>query len=278
MNRNDVGSLIDYQCVYQWLKICFFVWLIVGRDLFGQFVCGLCTKRKNLKTFFVFEFSVCIFAGVKKAESMTQHEKVIGHVSQMIKSLGVKSVRMDDVANELGMSKRTLYEMFSDKEELLYESLCYMMDQHTRTLTKLAASCDSMLEILLLSVRELCKSGVSSEMECRLVINLKKFYPNMFERIQRYHAEQGLANLQYALDKCREEGYLDEHADIELMAQLFLTNMGVIMSGNNISLPEGVSKEKAFSVLIINFLRGLASVEGLRKIDEILAREKQKSV
>ena len=36
----------------------------------------------------------------------------------MIKSLGVKSVRMDDVATSLGMSKRTLYEMFGDKEEI----------------------------------------------------------------------------------------------------------------------------------------------------------------
>lgn len=205
---------------------------------------------------------------------MAQHNDVVKRVSEMIRALGIKSVRMDDVANDLGMSKRTLYEMFGDKEDMLYESLCFMMDEQARSLTKLAESCDSMLEILLMSVRKLCKTGVSSEMECRLIANLKKFYPNIFERVQRYHAEQGLANLQYALDKCRAEGYLDENADIELMAQLFLTNMGIMMSGNNISLPEGVSKEKAFSVLVINFLRGLASVEGLRKIDEILARER----
>ena len=240
----------------------------------GCFILYICTKRKNLKTFFVFEFSICIFAGVIMANYMTQQEKVVKHVSEMIKMLGVKSVRMDDVANDLGMSKRTLYEMFGDKEEMLYASLCFMMDEHARNLTKLATTCDSMLEILLMSVRELCKSGVSNEMECRLATNLRKFYPNIYDRIQRYHAEQGLANLRYALDKCRAEGYLDKNADIELMARLFLTNMGVVMNGNNISLPEGVSKEKAFSVLIINFLRGMASVEGLRKIDEILARER----
>ena len=39
---------------------------------------------------------------------MTQREKIIERVSQMIKAVGVKSVRMDDVASELGMSKRTL--------------------------------------------------------------------------------------------------------------------------------------------------------------------------
>ena len=39
---------------------------------------------------------------------MTQRERVVQHVAQVIVSLGIKSVRMDDVANELGMSKRTL--------------------------------------------------------------------------------------------------------------------------------------------------------------------------
>ena len=56
---------------------------------------------------------------------MTQREKIVDRVSQMIKAVGVKSVRMDDVASDLGMSKRTLYEMFGDKEELIYESAKY---------------------------------------------------------------------------------------------------------------------------------------------------------
>lgn len=206
---------------------------------------------------------------------MTQHRKVVEHVSEMIKNLGVKSVRMDDVANDLGISKRTLYEMFADKEELLYESLCFIMQERSHNLSQLSKSCSSMMETLLLSVRELCNNELNNDAERHIAINLKKFYPNIYERLQRYHADNGLACLQYALDKCREEGYLDENADIKLMAQLFFINMGIMMSDNNITLPEGVNKNVAFSVLIINFLRGLASVEGLRKIDEILARERE---
>lgn len=206
---------------------------------------------------------------------MTQREKVIEHVSTMIKSLGVKSVRMDDVANDLGMSKRTLYEMFGDKEELLYESICFMMEERLRQLSQKMQSYDSMLEILLMSVRELCTNDPKHDTAHRLSFNLKKFYPSIYERVQRHHAERGLSGLRYALDKCREEGYLDDHADIELMAQLFLINAGVLMSEDKVALPEGVSRDKAFSVLIINFLRGLASANGLQKIDEILARERE---
>ena len=76
---------------------------------------------------------------------MTQQEKVVAHVSQMIMTLGVKSVRMDDVASSLGMSKRTLYEMFGDKEELLSQSMIYLIRQRKHCLSKQLAYCNNML-------------------------------------------------------------------------------------------------------------------------------------
>ncbi len=204
---------------------------------------------------------------------MTQRERVIEHVSNVLVTLGIKSVRMDDVANELGMSKRTLYEMFGDKEELLYEGIVRYMDNRYEELSMRAKQFNNMLEILLESVRSLCNNGMSGDVECRLTTNLKKFYPVVHERVQRYHSDRGLKGLQYALDKCREEGYLDEHVDIELMARLFLTTAGMLISDKNIILPENISRQEAFGAMVVNFLRGLASQKGLQVIDEILARE-----
>lgn len=204
---------------------------------------------------------------------MTQQEKVVAHVSQMIIALGVKSVRMDDVASSLGMSKRTLYEMFGDKEELLYQSMVHLMDQHQRCMSQSVADCDNMLEVLLRSVRLLGSYGQMKEMEKRLAFNLKKFYPNVYERLKRQHAEHGLAGLRYALDKCMEEGYLDPMVDIELMARLFLSTSGTLLSEDNIVIPDEVSREEAFGAMVVNFLRGLSSEKGLKIIDELLARE-----
>lgn len=204
---------------------------------------------------------------------MTQQEKVVAHVSQMIMTLGVKSVRMDDVASSLGMSKRTLYEMFGDKEELLSQSMIYLIRQRKHCLSKQLAYCNNMLEVLLESVRHLSNYGSVQEMEKRLAFNLKKFYPNVYERVKREHTEQGIADLQYALDKCMEEGYLDPMVDVELMARLFLSTSGVLFTEDNIIIPDGVSREEAIGAMTVNFLRGLASEKGLKIIDELLARE-----
>ena len=221
-------------------------------------------------------------------DSMTQHEKakahaamvkthvlqVKEHVAGMILNLGIKSVRMDDVAADLGMSKRTLYEMFGDKEELLFQSIVHLMEERQREVTKRTAHCQNMLEILLVSVRMFCVEGRMGEMERRLTANMKKFYPQIFERVQDYHIEKSMGGLRYALDKCHEEGYLDPNADIELMTQLFFLSTGMLMSDGRVTMPEGVSREEAFGALVVNFLRGLSSSKGLMMIDQFLERER----
>lgn len=204
---------------------------------------------------------------------MTQREKIVEHVSEMIKAVGIKSVRMDDVASSLGMSKRTLYEMFGDKEELLSESVLYMIKQRQKLVGEKVVGCDNMLEVLLKSVRLLCNNGEVEDMEKRLMINLKKFYPHVYEKVQRAHAEQGLAGLQYALKKCLEQGYIDPNIDVELMARLFFTTSGVLLRDDNVMIPDEVTREEAFSAMVVNFLRGLSTVKGLQLIDEILSHE-----
>jgi len=97
----------------------------------------------------------------------------------------------------------------------------------------------------------------------------------VFDKVQRDHTERGINGLRFALDKCRADGYLDPNADIELFTRLFFMTMGTIMCGDDIVLPEGVTRESACGLLIINFLRGMSSVKGMQVIDEILAREKR---
>ena len=205
---------------------------------------------------------------------MTQKQKVVAHVSQMIISLGVKSVRMDDVATEMGMSKRTLYEMFGDKEELLYQSIVYSVEERQKALSEKTKCCNNMLEVMLISVKEICGMKFNNDVEHRLITNLSKFYPNVLEKLQRFHAEMGYRCLKYALDKCHSDGLLDPNINVEIMSRLFLSTMSMyINTAHNLPLPEGISREEAFEIMTINFLRGISSIKGLQVIDQILQRD-----
>lgn len=204
---------------------------------------------------------------------MTQQEKVVDYVSRMILSLGVKSVRMDDVATDLGMSKRTLYELFGDKEELLYQSVSHLRYQRFASFSEQLSGCDNMLESLLKGIRMVADYSSINETEKRLAFNLKKFYPNVYERLQVTNLECSLAGLRYALDKCLEQGYIDPYVDVELMTRLFIMSVNSFMGEMKPTLPESITREEALGAMAVNFLRGVSTVKGLQVIDDILSRE-----
>ena len=61
---------------------------------------------------------------------MTQKERSIEQATRMFVAQGIKSVRMDDIAQQTGVSKRTLYELFGDKEGLLFLSMSNYFEQN----------------------------------------------------------------------------------------------------------------------------------------------------
>lgn len=203
---------------------------------------------------------------------MTQKEKVVAHVAQMIVTLGVKSVRMDDVAQSIGMSKRTLYEMFGDKEELIFESVKYHSEHRAKEILSPLGHYDTGIEQLLACTYALFNGGVMQEMDKRMTINLKKFYPAIHERLSHCHIEQSFAGLKCVLDYSMENGELDPNVDVELMTRLFFNTMQTLIYDNSVVIPEEITREEALSAMLINFLRGIASEKGRKIIDDILAR------
>ena len=82
---------------------------------------------------------------------MAKREVVIKRAAEMIAELGVESLRVDDLAHDLAVSKRTLYEMFGDKEELLTQSIIHMMERRCKSISEQVGDCDNMLEVLMKS-------------------------------------------------------------------------------------------------------------------------------
>ena len=203
---------------------------------------------------------------------MTQKERVIAHVAEMIEQMGVRSIRMDDVAQSLGMSKRTLYEMFGDKEELLYQSVLYISEQHAReTLTKVEGYTNSLEMLFMCSSAMILNSGLPSDAQRRLVMNIKKFYPDIYEKLRIYHTEMGLKLLQGAIEQCSREGFIEPTVDVELMTRLFFSAMTSIEYDNAMVIPAEVTREEAYGALAVNFFRGIATHKGIDVIDEYLS-------
>lgn len=190
----------------------------------------------------------------------------------MFAEQGIKSIRMDDIARALAVSKRTLYEMFKDKEELLYLSIRFMQ---TRRMAKMEAKLRANADSLVYLFESLEMLMDNKDMHRRISHNLYKFYPATFERVRK-ESEQSSGEVLFSLIKHYIDcGLIVPTVDIRLSVTiLYYTTTTLITSADNMSLPEGVTLQDALAYTIINFFRGIATLKGVKQIDDYLESKK----
>lgn len=202
---------------------------------------------------------------------MAKREVVIKRAAEMIVELGVKSLRVDDLARDLAVSKRTLYEMFGDKEELLYHSVKLLFQNEANEIQASALGVQSGIPALLEIFDEMM---ARSAVRKRIMENLAKFYPELYERIMTENRDYGLAMLREKLTRLVEEGLISEIVNIDLSITMFYyTSMGLMRRHGRLVLPNGVTEQDALRYTIVNFFRGIATLKGVEQIDKYLAEK-----
>ena len=196
---------------------------------------------------------------------MTQKERIIAQAMRMFVSQGIKSVRMDDIAQQLGVSKRTLYEFFGDKESLLYLSMEYFFECKRLERREACAGARNVLEAMF---RVLGCIMEDSEVIHRLLGNLRKFYPGVHERLLREGSAKSRCDLGNMLRQGISDGLFVETINIDLAISVLYYTASAITDRKDLLLPEGMSEREAFVQIVSNFFRGISTPEGARLVDD----------
>ena len=189
---------------------------------------------------------------------MDQKERIIEQAMHMFVSQGIKSVRMDDIAQQLGVSKRTLYELFGDKEGLLYLA----MDRYfEKKRIERAAVC-------------MVLGGVMDNAEViqRLLNNLRKFYPAVHDKMTREGTAKSRRDLQEMLEKGIADGLFVDTINLDLAISVLYYTASAITVRKDLILPAGMTEREAFVQIISNFFRGISTTKGLLLVDDYLKR------
>lgn len=182
---------------------------------------------------------------------------------------GIKSVRMDDIAHALGMSKRTLYETFDDKEELLFLAMHrYFERQHNRTEIA-AADANDVLEALFVALSQIFDN---TSVSVRLIDNLKKFYPMIYKRLMTEGHEKNIADLRRMLETGVKQGLFISDFNFDLAISMLFHAATGLMCSRAINIPKGMTERDAFVQIIGTFFRGISTRKGLELVDEYKRR------
>jgi AcrR family transcriptional regulator len=203
---------------------------------------------------------------------MSQKERILREAAEMFLDEGVKSVRMDDISMRLGVSKRTLYEMFSDKSDLLEQSLGVYFERKRSEMEARTASAANVIEEIFLILGAM----KNDERRGALISNLKKFYPDIHRRIEEEAHRFSDREFNRLLDRGMQQGLLMPDLNKELaMVTLTYTMMALFDQKHRLMKHDGISLQTAFEYVVVNFFRGLATHKGIELIDELVKNHRK---
>ena len=188
-------------------------------------------------------------------------------VYQLYNKYGIKSVTMDDVARELGISKKTLYQFVHDKAELVDKVISFNTVKHREAIYDIVKKGYNAIEELL-KVNEYM-NVMMKEQNPTLDYDLKKYYPELHARLLDESRKRMWDSIRQNLKKGQDEGLYRKDMDIDIISKIHMTRLEHRYTSDSYTITE-LNSEKIMKEIFIYHLHGIASEEGLRVLREKL--------
>ena len=181
-------------------------------------------------------------------------------VYKLYNKFGIKSVTMDDVARELGISKKTLYQYVKDKSELVDKAISFNTLNHREIIYGIVKEKHNAIEELLEVNRYMNK--MMKEQNPTLDYDLSKYYPDIYTHLMEESRSRMYESIKQNLIKGQKEGLYRKDMDVDIISRLHMTRLEHKYSSDSFTITE-LNSEKIINEIFVYHLHGIASQKGL---------------
>lgn len=196
---------------------------------------------------------------------METKERILIKAEELFMQFGIRSVSMDDIANNLGMSKKTLYQYFADKDELVDG----VVEGHIKEIQEDCLCCkkeaaNAIHEIFIMMERIMVEF---SNMNPMLLYDLEKFHHKAYQRFRDHKDKFLLQIIQDNIEWGIKDELYREGVDIDVMSKFRIESM-MIPFNVTVFSPGKYNLATTSELIIENFTYGLATIKGHKLIQK----------
>ena len=193
-------------------------------------------------------------------------EHIIEVATELFKNYGIKSVTMDTLSNELGISKRTIYEVFSDKDELLMEVLTRMARQQKELVKRVSDESENSI-VAIFRMLEISRNNFQF-MSPAFQSDLKKYHHDVLIKNMENIEMPDYKNHFQIIERGVHEGFFRKDINRDLVNRC-LYNLGRSIMDNDLFPYEQFSRRDVIRNIFVNYLRGISTPRGLVLINKL---------
>lgn len=199
---------------------------------------------------------------------MVVKEHVIAVAAKAFMQKGIRTVRMDDIAAGLSISKRTLYELFHDKEDLLLDVMKLHREGMQKYMTQVASKAENVLEVILKFYQRSANDFQNTN---------RKFFEDIekYPKVMAYINESRKENLDSAMEFYRKgvnQGIFRNDVNYDIVRAMVSEQMDLLLRSE---ICKSYSPAEIYETVVFMHMRGISTEKGLKIVDDFLLNLKE---
>lgn len=195
-----------------------------------------------------------------------KENQIIQGAFRLFYKYGIRSISMDDICRELCMSKKTVYQYFKNKEELVAKGLEAETVKESCQYTSIHENFPNPIDALLEVSKLTCQ--LLAEINPNFIYDLKKYYPEIYKNYIDHTRTHVYNKIRENMLRGIEEGVYRPELSVDLISRLYVQKLEDIMDGEFNIPDEKVAINKIFKVMFENHIRGISTPIGVKYFEE----------
>ncbi|MEZ5106262.1 MAG: TetR/AcrR family transcriptional regulator [Draconibacterium sp.] len=197
---------------------------------------------------------------------MEVRDRILEESTKQFFQFGIRNITMDDIAVSLGISKRTVYETFKDKGELVQSCIEKLTKLHDKRTAEVVSGSENVIEAIFVFMRE----GIKAMNAVNPVFfkDLEKLFPSLWKKLESESISKRFDLSSKLLRKGIAEGLFRNDLNVEIIAKLFHAQMNILID-ESVFPRDKYDHAEIFQQMIINFTRGISTSKGIQVIEQL---------
>ncbi len=196
---------------------------------------------------------------------MVQIDRILQGGEELFLKAGIKSVTMDDIAKQVGMSKKTIYQFFKDKNELVIALVKKKLDEDECMIKDIIAKSTNVIEEMINMMKG--SEEVFSRINPVVIHDMQKYHPGAWEVFQNFKAEVIIHTLEELLNKGINQGYIRPDIDVKIMARMRVSQVETGFNTQIFPMAE-FNPWKVQSQFLEHFNYGICTLKGYKLLNK----------
>lgn len=198
-------------------------------------------------------------------KKLSTQERILEGSRELFFRFGLKSITMDDIARHLGISKKTIYQFFADKNQLIVSLNEQELKQNEIYFEHISNTAKNAIDEIFHMMKHLQK--IFSIMNPNLMLDMQKYHPDAWKQQLAFKEKCVFPKMEHNLKRGVSEGLYRNDLNIKLMVILRLEQLNMAFNYQIIN-PSQFNVGEVHVQLLDHFLHGISTLKGHKLINK----------